>query len=249
MSNSLSGKVALITGASTGIGLASAHELAAEGVRLFITGRRGAEIADAARAIGRGTVGVQADVSSLADLDRLYDQISRDAGRLDVVFANAGGGDMLPLETITTEHVDRIFGTNVKGLLFTVQKALPLMKEGGSVILTGSTAGRKGTANFSVYSAAKAAVRSLARCWVLELASRRIRVNVVSPGPIATPGLAALVPADHKGALFQKLASVVPMGRLGDAAEVAKAVAFLASEDASFINAAELFVDRGLAQI
>ena len=135
MRNSLSGKVALITGASAGIGLASAHELAAEGVRLFITGRRGAEIADAARAIGRGTVGVQADVSSLADLDRLYDQISRDAGRLDVVFANAGGGDMLPLEAITAEHVDRIFGTNVKGLLFTVQKALPLMKEGGSVIL------------------------------------------------------------------------------------------------------------------
>jgi NAD(P)-dependent dehydrogenase (short-subunit alcohol dehydrogenase family) len=143
------------------------HELAAEGVRLFITGR-GPEIADAARAIGRCAVGVQADVSNLTDLDRLYEQISRDAGRLDVVFANAGGGDMLPLEAITAEHVDRIFGTNVKGLLFTVQKALPLMKEGGSVILTGSTAGRKGTASFSVYSAAKAAVRSLARSWVLE---------------------------------------------------------------------------------
>ena len=163
MRDSLSGKVALITGASAGIGPASAHELAARGLRLFITGRRGPEIADAARAIGRGTVGVQADVSNLADLDRLYDQISRDAGRLDVVFANVGGGDMLPLEAITAEHVDRIFGTNVKGLLFTVQKALPLMKEGGSVILTGSTAGRKGTASFSVYSATKAAVRSLAR--------------------------------------------------------------------------------------
>ena len=249
MSNSLNGKVALITGASTGIGLASARELAARGVRLFITGRRGPEIADAARAIGRGTVGVQADVSNLTDLDRLYEQISRDAGRLDVVFANAGGGEMLPLEAITPEHVDRIFGTNVKGLLFTVQKALPLMKEGGSVILTGSTAGRKGTASFSVYSATKAAVRSFARSWVLELASRRIRVNVVSPGPIATPGLAGLVPPDHKETLFQQLASAVPMGRLGEAAEVAKAVAFLASEDASFINGAELFVDGGVAQI
>ena len=163
MSNSLNGKVALITGASMGIGLASAHELAARGVRLFITGRRGPEIADAARAIGRGAVGVQADVSNLTDLDRLYEQISRDAGRLDVVFANAGGGDMLPLEAITAEHVDRIFGTNVKGLLFTVQKALPLMKEGGSVILTGSTAGRKGTASFSVYSATKAAVSATRR--------------------------------------------------------------------------------------
>ena len=188
-------------------------------------------------------------MSNLTDLDRLYEQISRDAGRLDVVFANAGGGDMLPLEAITAEHVDRIFGTNVKGLLFTVQKALPLMKEGGSVILTGSTAGRKGTASFSVYSASKAAVRSLARSWVLELAFRRIRVNVVSPGPIATPGLAALVPPGHKDTLFQQLASAVPMGRLGDAAEVAKAVAFLASEDASFINGAELFVDGGVAQI
>jgi NAD(P)-dependent dehydrogenase (short-subunit alcohol dehydrogenase family) len=249
MRNSLNGKVALITGASKGIGLAAAHELAAQGVRLFITGRRGPEIANAARAIGRGTVGVQADVSNLTDLDRLYEQISRDAGRLDVVFANAGGGDMLPLEAITVEHVDRIFGTNVKGLLFTIQKALPLMKEGGSVILTGSTAGRKGTASFSVYSAAKAAVRNLARSWVLELAPRRIRVNVVSPGPIATPGLAELAPPDRESMLFEKLASAVPMGRLGEAAEVAKAVAFLASEDASFINGAELFVDGGLAQV
>ena len=249
MRNSLNGKVALITGASKGIGLAAAHELAAQGVRLFITGRRGPEIANAARAIGRGTVGVQADVSNLTDLDRLYEQISRDAGRLDVVFANAGGGDMLPLEAITEEHVDRIFGTNVKGLLFTVQKALPLMKEGGAVILTGSTAGLKGTASFSVYSASKAAVRSLARSWVPELASRGIRVNVVSPGPIGTPGLGALVPPDHRDALFQQLANAVPMGRLGDAAEVAKAVAFLASDNASFINGAELFVDGGMAQV
>jgi NAD(P)-dependent dehydrogenase (short-subunit alcohol dehydrogenase family) len=179
----------------------------------------------------------------------VYEQISRDAGRLDVVFANAGGGDMLPLEAITEEHIDRIFGTNVKGLIFTVQKALPLMKEGGSVILTGSTAGQKGTASFSVYSATKAAVRSLARSWVLELASRRIRVNVVSPGPIATPGLAALAQPEQKDILFHQLASAVPMGRLGDAQEVAKAVAFLASEDASFINGAELFVDGGVAQI
>jgi NAD(P)-dependent dehydrogenase (short-subunit alcohol dehydrogenase family) len=249
MANSLNGKVALITGASAGIGLASAHELARHGVRLFITGRRGAEIAVAARAIGRGAVGVQADVANPADLGRVYEQISRDAGRLDVVFANAGGGDMLPLEAITAEHIDRIFGTNVKGLIFTVQKALPLMKEGGSVILTGSTAGQKGTASFSVYSATKAAVRSLARSWVLELASRRIRVNVVSPGPIATPGLAALARPEQKDIRFHQLASAVPMGRLGDAQEVAKAVAFLASEDASFINGAELFVDGGVAQI
>lgn len=249
MNGSLAGKTALVTGGSAGIGLASARELAERGARLFIAGRREAEVGAAARAIGHGAVGIPADVSKLTDLDRLYERIAHDAGRLDVLFANAGGGDMLALTAITEEHVDRIFGTNVKGLIFTVQKALPLLTDGSSIILTGSTAAWKGTATFSVYSATKAAIRSLARSWLLELAPRRIRVNVVSPGPIATPGLEGLVPPDLKDGLFQQLASTVPMGRIGDAGEVAKAVAFLASDDASFINGAELFVDGGMAQI
>lgn len=247
MSNSLQGKVALVTGGSSGIGLASARELAARGARVFLTGRRGAEVENAAREVG--ATGIVADVSKLADLDRMYAEIARTTDRLDIVFANAGGGDMRPLGEITEEHFDRIFGSNVKGLVFTVQKALPLMRNGGSVILTGSTTSQEGTENFSVYSASKAAVRNLARSWILDLRGRNIRVNVLSPGATATPGLAGLVPPEHKDGLFDALAKTVPLGRLAAPEEIAKAVAFLASDDASYVNGIELFVDGGKAQI
>jgi NAD(P)-dependent dehydrogenase (short-subunit alcohol dehydrogenase family) len=249
MNASLKGKVALVTGGSAGIGLASARELAARGARVFVTGRRQAELDAAVALIANGAAGIRADASKLDDLDRVYAQIARDQGRLDIVFANAGGGDMLPLTSITEEHFDRIFGTNVKGVLFTVQKALPLLRDGGSVILMGSTTTVQGTASFSVYSASKAAVRNFARSWLLDLKARHIRVNVISPGPIGTPGLAGLVPAEQKEGLFAQLASAVPMGRLGEPEEIAKAVAFLASDDASFVNGIELFVDGGIAQI
>jgi NAD(P)-dependent dehydrogenase (short-subunit alcohol dehydrogenase family) len=249
MNVSLQGKIALVTGGSSGIGLASAGELAVRGAKVFVTGRRQGELEAAVAAIGSGAVGIRADVSKLEDLDRLYAQIAREAGHLDVLFANAGGGDMLPLGSITEEHFDRIFATNVKGVLFTVQKALPLLNDGASVILAGSTVSLKGTESFSVYSASKAAVRNFARSWLLDLKARRIRVNVVSPGPVRTPGLAGLVPPEHQDGLFAQLASVVPMGRLGEPEEIAKAVAFLASDDASFVNGIELFVDGGAAQI
>jgi len=249
MNSSLQGKVALLTGGSSGIGLASARELVERGATVFITGRRAPELDAAVRAIGHQARGIVADVSKLQDLDRVYAEIGRAADRLDIVFANAGGGDMMPLSAITEEHFDRIFDTNVKGLLFTVQKALPLMREGGSIILSGSTTTTEGTENFSVYSASKAAVRNFARSWVLDLRTRGIRVNVLSPGATATPGLSGLVPPEHKDGLFDMLAKTVPMGRLGKAEEIAKAVAFLASGDASYINGIELFVDGGKAQV
>ena len=249
MSTSFANKVALVTGASTGIGLASAKELAARGAKVYVTGRRQAELDAAVTAIGHAAVGIRADASNLQDLDRVMAQIKNEAGHLDVLFTNAGGGDMLPLGAITEEHFDRIFATNVKGVLFTVQKALPLLVDGGSVILNGSTTTVQGTENFSVYSASKAAVRNFARSWLLDLKARRIRVNVVSPGPVRTPGLAGLVPAEYQDGLFNQLAGMVPMGRLGEPEEIAKVVAFLASDDASFINGIELFVDGGAAQI
>ena len=249
MGSSLKGKVALVTGGSSGIGLASARELAARGAKVVLTGRRAPELDEAVRSIGHEAYGFVADASNLQDLDRVYAELAGPAGRLDIVFANAGGGDMMPLGAITEEHFDRIFATNVKGLLFTVQKALPLMKGGGSIILCGSTAATEGTENFSVYSASKAAVRNFARSWVLDLRTTGIRVNVISPGPIGTPGLAGLVPPEHKDGLFEALAKGVPMGRLGKPEEVAKAVAFLASDDASYINGIELFVDGGKAQV
>ncbi|MHC8322478.1 SDR family NAD(P)-dependent oxidoreductase [Pseudomonas sp. GB2N2] len=249
MSDKLAGKVALVTGGTTGIGLASAQEFASQGATVFITGRRQAELDAAVALIGERAIGIRGDVSSLADLDFVFSEIAAKAGHLDVVFANAGGGDMLPLGSITEEHFDRIFSTNVKGLLFTVQKALPLLKDGGSVILTASTTATSGTENFSVYSASKAAVRNFARSWLLDLKPRNIRVNAISPGPVATPGLEGLVPAEYVEGLYAHLASLVPMGRLGDPKEVAKAALFLASDDSSFINGIELFVDGGAAQI
>ncbi len=249
MSNKLTGKVALVTGGSTGIGLASAQELTAQGAKVYITGRRQEELDAAVALIGPSAKGIRADASVLSDLDTVFSTISSETGRLDILFANAGGGDMLPLGAITEEHFDRIFGTNVRGVLFTVQKALPLLTVGASVILTGSTTAVKGTANFSVYSASKAAVRNLARSWALDLKDRGIRVNVVSPGPIRTPGLGGLVPEEHRQSLFDSLAAGVPLGRVGEPEEVAKTVAFLASDDASFINGSEIYVDGGLAQI
>ncbi|HFP9327708.1 TPA: SDR family NAD(P)-dependent oxidoreductase [Raoultella planticola] len=249
MSKPLSDKIALVTGGSTGIGLASAQELAAQGAKVYITGRRQQELDSAIALIGTSAKGIRADVSRLDDLDKVYAQIEEESGRLDILFANAGGGDMLPLGAITEEHFDRIFGTNVRGVLFTVQKALPLLGAGSSIILTASTVSVKGTANFSVYSASKAAVRNFARSWALDLQGRGIRVNVVSPGPVKTPGLGGLVAEEQRQGLFDALAAQVPLGRIGEPAEVGKAVAFLASDAASFINAIELFVDGGMAQI
>ncbi|HHT0394833.1 TPA: SDR family NAD(P)-dependent oxidoreductase [Raoultella planticola] len=249
MSKPLSDKIALVTGGSTGIGLASAQELAAQGAKVYITGRRQQELDAAIALIGTSAKGIRADVSRLEDLDKVYAQIAEESGRLDILFANAGGGDKLALGAITEEHFDRIFGTNVRGVLFTVQKALPLLGAGSSIILTASTVSVKGTANFSVYSASKAAVRNFARSWALDLQGRGIRVNVVSPGPVKTPGLGGLVAEEQRQGLFDALAAQVPLGRIGEPAEVGKVVAFLASDAASFINAIELFVDGGMAQI
>ncbi|HTD06026.1 glucose 1-dehydrogenase [Undibacterium sp.] len=249
MSKKLEGKVALITGGTSGIGLASAQDFAAQGATVFITGRRQPELDAAVALIGSNATGIRGDVASLDDLDRVFAEIKAKAGHLDVVFANAGGGDMVPLAAVTEEHFDRIFNANVKGTLFTVQKALPLLKDGGSIILTSSTTSVKGTENFSVYSASKAAVRNFARTWLLELKPRNIRVNAISPGPIHTPGLAGLVPVEHQEGLLAHLATLVPIGRLGQPSEIAKAATFLASDDSSFINGIELFVDGGTAQI
>ncbi|WP_144819000.1 MULTISPECIES: SDR family NAD(P)-dependent oxidoreductase [Enterobacteriaceae] len=249
MNKQLDGKIALVTGGTSGIGLATAQVLAAQGAQVFITGRRQAELDAAVESIGAAATGIRADASKLADLDAVYAQIAKQVGRLDILFANAGGGDMQPLGAISEEHFDRIFGTNVRGVVFTVQKALPLLVDGASVILTGSTTSVMGTASFSVYSASKAAVRNFARSWALDLKDRGIRVNVVSPGPVRTPGLSELVPDEHRQGLFDALAAQVPLGRLGEPEEIGKVVAFLGSDAASFINGVELFVDGGMAQI
>ncbi|MGO4381671.1 SDR family oxidoreductase [Pseudoduganella sp. RAF53_2] len=250
-SNRLEGKVALVTGGTSGIGLASAQALASEGATVFITGRRPAELDAAVKAIGNGAVGIRSDVTKLDELDQLFAQIKEAAGRLDVVHVNAGGGTMAPMGQISEEHFDDTFDRNVKGVVFTVQKALPLLTQGASIILTGSTAGAKGTAAFSVYSASKAAVRNFARSWLLDLKDRGIRINVVSPGPIRTTGLAELAgeSKEAQAGLLDYLASQVPVGRLGEPEEVGKAVVFLASSESSFVNGAELFVDGGVAQI
>jgi NAD(P)-dependent dehydrogenase (short-subunit alcohol dehydrogenase family) len=250
MSKKLEGKIALVTGGSTGIGLATAQRFVDEGAFVYITGRRQAELDAAAKTIGAGVATVKADSSNLADLDNLYAQIKQEKGRLDVVFANAGGGEFAPLGSITEEHYDKTFNTNVKGLLFTVQKALPLIPDGGSIILNASIVSIKGMPAFSVYSATKAAVRSFARSWTSDLKDRKIRVNVVSPGPIETPAITGLTENEeqHKG-LIAQLTSMVPLGRMGQPDEIAKAAVFLASDDASFVAGVELFVDGGSAQV
>ena len=246
----LHGKIALITGGNSGIGLATAKRFVQEGAYVFITGRREAELAAAVKEIGKNVTAVQGDVSNLGDLDRLYAQIKKEKGKLDIVFANAGVAKYAPFGTITEEHYDSIFGINVKGLLFTVQKALPLMPDGASIILNASVVGSKGLAANSVYSATKAALRSFARTWTTDLKDRHIRVNAVSPGPIDTPGLNNLVGSSEAGQQRLKgLSSTVPLGRLGTPDEIAKAVVFLASDDSSFVTGTELFVDGGFAQV
>jgi NAD(P)-dependent dehydrogenase (short-subunit alcohol dehydrogenase family) len=251
MSKRLEGKIALVTGGTSGIGLASAQELAQEGAKVYVTGRRQAELDAAVRAIGHNAQGIQGDVTREADLDALIARLREDEGRLDSLFANAGGGTMMPLGAITAQHFDDTFNRNVRAVVFTVQKALALMERGGSIILTGSIAGSKGTPAFSIYSASKAAVRALARSWVLDLKERGIRVNVVSPGSTHTVGLAELGGESKEGqdSLLAYLTSLVPIGRLADPKEIARVVSFLASDDSSFINGAEIFADGGQAQI
>jgi NAD(P)-dependent dehydrogenase (short-subunit alcohol dehydrogenase family) len=244
------GKIAVITGGNSGIGLATAQRLVAEGAYVFITGRRQPELDAAIKLIGKNVTAVQGDVSNLADLDRLYATVKQQKGRIDILFANAGLGEFAPLGSITEAHYDKTFNANVKGLLFTVQKALPLFTDGGSIILNASIVSIKGNPALSVYSATKAAIRSFARNWTLDLKDRKIRVNTVSPGPIDTPGLDSLGANAQENAQFKAaMVNAVPLGRLGTSDEIAKAVSFLASDDASFITGIELFVDGGMAQI
>ena len=240
----LQGKVAVITGGTTGIGFAAAKLFVEEGAYVFITGRRQKELDEAVKLIGDNVTGVKGDVSNLADLDRLYETVKAEGRRIDVVFANAGLGEFAALGSITEEHFDRLFNINVKGTLFTVQKALQLLNDGGSIILTGSVASAKGTHGFWVYGATKAAIRNFVRAWTIELKDRRIRSNVLSPGPTETP----LV--DHQPPeAIARIVATIPMGRMGSPEEIAKAALFLASDDSSFVTGIELFVDGGRAQI
>jgi NAD(P)-dependent dehydrogenase (short-subunit alcohol dehydrogenase family) len=246
----LQDKVAVITGGTTGIGLAMAKRFTAEGAYVFITGRRQAELDAAVADVGENVEGVRADSSSLSDLDALYEAVNAQKGKIDVLVANAGGGSGLAaLGSITEQQFDATFAINVKGLLFTVQKALPLLAKNASVILTGSTTGAKGLPNASVYAASKAAVRNFARSWIVELKGQDIRINVLSPGPTRTPGLLGMAAPELKEALLDTFASTVPLGRVADPDETATAAVFLASDAASFVNGIELFVDGGQAQI
>jgi NAD(P)-dependent dehydrogenase (short-subunit alcohol dehydrogenase family) len=251
----LEGKVAVITGGNSGIGLATAQRFVDEGAYVFITGRRQSELDAAVKQIGKNNynnvIGVQGDVSNLADLDRLYATVKEQKDHIDILFANAGVGELVPLGAITEAHFDKTFGINVKGLLFTVQKALPLFQDGGgSIILNASIAASKGVEASSVYNATKAAIRSFARTWTVELKQRKIRVNAISPGPIDTPGFNGLAQTEEQIEQFKRsIVSMVPMGRMGSPDEIAKAVSFLASDDSSYVTGIELFVDGGMAQI
>lgn len=247
----LAGKIALVTGGSSGLGLATAKRFVSEGAFVFITGRRQPELDAAAKEIGSNVVAIRSDISNLADLDRLFATIKQQKARLDILFANAGGGTFAPLEQVTEEHFDKYFGINVKGTLFTVQKALPLMQAGGTIVITGSMVSIKGFPAFGVYAATKAALRSFARTWTMDLKGRNIRVNVVSPGTVVTPGY-----KNELGLNEQQLeqfaaqaAATTPLERTGTPDEIAKVVLFLASDDSSFVNGVELFADGGAAQI
>jgi NAD(P)-dependent dehydrogenase (short-subunit alcohol dehydrogenase family) len=244
MTNKLEGKTAVITGGAEGIGLATAKLFVQEGAYVFITGRRQKELDAAVKEIGGNVSGIQGDIAQLADLDRLYQTVSKVKGRIDIVFANAGVGEVVPIGEVTAKHFDKLFNINVRGTLFTVQKALPLLNDGSSIILNGSVASVKGTAGFGVYGASKAAIRSFVRTWTTDLKERRIRSNVVSPGPINTPLLNRQSPK-----MIARIASTIPMGRLGEPEEVAKVALFLASDDSSFVTGIELFVDGGRAQV
>lgn len=250
MNARFSNKVVIVTGGTSGIGLATAKAFASEGAHVFITGRRQAALDDALRQLGDNVTGVRGDMSQLADIDRLYEAVQQRYSHIDAIFANAGGGEFAPLGAISEAHYQETFDTNVKGVLFTVQKALPLLRDGASVILTSSTAGSTGTPAFSVYGATKAAIRSFARNWILDLKDRHIRVNAVSPGPVNTAGLNELFGGGEQAeSVKNELNAQIPLGRVGHPDEVAKAVLFLASNESSFVNGVELFVDGGMAQI
>jgi NAD(P)-dependent dehydrogenase (short-subunit alcohol dehydrogenase family) len=250
MGNRLQGKVAVVTGGTTGIGLATARRFTQEGAEVVLIGRRQDALEAALKELGPHASGVRGDVGKLEDLDRLYDAVQKRHGPIDILFANAGGGEFAPLGAITEAHFDKTFASNVKGTLFTVQKALPLLRDGASIILTGSTAGSTGAPAFSVYGATKAAIRSFARNWILDLKDRRIRVNTLSPGPTHTPGFHGLAADEAQAKQFSDLmASQVPLGRMADADEIAKVAVFLASDDSSFVNGVELFADGGIAQV
>ena len=250
MSGRVESKVAVVTGGTSGIGLATAKLLAAEGAKVFVTGRRAPELAAAVEQIGHGAVGVQGDASRLEDLDRLFSTVKEQAGRLDILFANAGTAEHLTLEQVTESQFDTGFSANVKGVFFCMQKALPLMPDGAAVVLNASMWTIKGIPGFGVLSASKAAVRSLARTWANEFRARRIRVNVVSPGPVHTPSIErATGGRENAEQLLAELSKDIPLGRAGKPEEIAKAVLFLASEDASYVNGAELFVDGGMVQV
>ena len=243
------GKVAVVTGGTSGIGLATAQQLAKEGAHVFITGRRQSELDAAVKLIGEHSTGVQGDISNLADLDKLYDTVKREKGHLDILFANAGLGSLMPLGQITEEHYYKTFDVNVKGTIFTVQKALPLFPNNvGSIIITGSTAGSIGDPAFSVYGASKAAIRQLIRNWILDLKGTQIRVNVLSPGFVQTPAYNELF-GEALDNVLEHAKNVTPLGRVGTVEEIANAVLFLASNDSSYVNGIELFVDGGTAQI
>jgi len=247
----LDGKIAVVTGGNSGIGLATARHFLAEGAaRVYITGRRKAELDDAVKLLGSRAAGAQGDVTNQADLNRLYARIEAEVGHVDVVFANAGFAAPSPLGSINEEHVDALLGTNVKGVIWTVQKALPLMSSGGSIILSASIVASKGFGDWSLYSATKAAVRSFARTWASDLKGQNIRINAISPGVIETPAWSASdLPTEQVAGFFDFAASVTPLGRTGRDEEVAKVVAFLASDESSFVSGSEVFIDGGMAQI
>lgn len=250
MAQTFDNKVVVVTGGTSGIGLATAQAFAAAGASVFITGRRQETLDRAVSQIAGKVTGVQGDMSKLTDIDRLYDAVQQQHDQIDVVVANAGGGEFAPLGAITEEHYQQTFDTNVKGVLFTVQKALPLLRDGAAVVLTSSTTSISGTPALSVYSATKAAVRNFARNWILDLKPRHIRVNAISPGVTETAGLNELFGGgDQAEGTKASLSELIPAGRVGQPEEIAKAVLFLASEDASYINGVELFVDGGMVQI